>query len=163
MLSESPATKTVALGRQESGIRILSGAPLNFHDTVTYRGMMFTGVPNLAWVFGYVRGSWTIRSEIIAGFVCRLLNHMKKNGAKSVEPALRKTEQDMALFDWMDDEDFNPNYLKRACPILPRWGDSDEWKHTQDHWREQMEFPLIDLDDEVFIYHGIDNSVMAAK
>ena len=60
----------------------IDSAPLNFHDTVTYRGMMFTGVPNLAWVFGYFRGSWTIRSEIIAGFVCRLLNHMKKNGAK---------------------------------------------------------------------------------
>ena len=93
----------------------IDSVPLNFHDTITYRGMMFTGVPNLAWVFGYFRGSWTIRSEIIAGFVCRLLNHMKKNGAKSVEPALRKTEQDMALFDWMDDEDFNPNYLKGHC------------------------------------------------
>ena len=82
---------------------------------------------------------------------------------KSVEPALRKTEQDMALFDWMDDEDFNPNYLKRALPLLPRRGDSFEWRHTQDHWREQTEFPLIDLDDEVFIYHGTDNSVMAAE
>mgnify|MGYP005663075295 FL=1 len=65
----------------------IDSVPLNFHDTITYRVMMFTGVPNLAWVFGYFRGSWTIRSEIIAGFVCRLLNHMKKNGAKSVEPA----------------------------------------------------------------------------
>ena len=141
----------------------IDSEPLNFHDTVTYRGMMFTGVPNLAWVFGYFRGSWTIRSEIIAGFVCRLLNHMKKNGAKSVEPALRKTEQDMALFDWMDDEDFNPNYLKRALPLLPRRGDSFEWRHTQDHWREQTEFPLIDLDDEVFIYQGTDNSILAAE
>jgi cation diffusion facilitator CzcD-associated flavoprotein CzcO len=141
----------------------IDSVPLNFHDTITYRGMMFTGVPNLAWVFGYFRGSWTIRSEIIAGFVCRLLNHMKKNGAKSVEPALRKTERDMALFDWMDDEDFNPNYLKRALPLLPRRGDSFEWRHTQDHWREQTEFPLIDLDDEVFIYHGTDNSILAAE
>ena len=45
----------------------IDSVPLNFHDTITYRGMMFTGVPNLAWVFGYFRGSWTIRSEIIAG------------------------------------------------------------------------------------------------
>ena len=120
-------------------------------------------MPNLAWVFGYFRGSWTIRSEIIAAFVCRLLNHMKKNGAKSVEPALREAEQEMRLFDWMDDEDFNPNYLKRALPLLPRRGESFEWRHTQDHWREQTEFPLIDLDDEVFIYRGVDNSVMAAE
>ena len=141
----------------------IDSVPLDFHETVTYRGMMFTGVPNLAWVFGYFRGSWTIRSEIIAAFVCRLLNHMKKNGAKSVEPALREAEQEMRLFDWMDDEDFNPNYLKRALPLLPRRGESFEWRHTQDHWRDQTEFPLIDLDDEVFIYRGIDNSVMAAE
>ena len=39
--------------------------------------------------------------------------------------------------DWDDDEDFNPNYLKRALPLLPRRGESFEWRHTQDHWREQ--------------------------
>ena len=111
----------------------IDSAPLNFHDTVTYRGMMFTGVPNLAWVFGYFRGSWTIRSEIIAGFVCRLLNHMKKNGAKSVEPALRKTEQNMALFDWMDDEDFNPNYLI----IFGNNYEADYWNERENSSIEQ--------------------------
>ena len=75
-------------------------APLNFHDTVTYRGMMFTGVPNLAWVFGYFRGSWTIRSEIIAGFVCRLLNHMKKR-QNSVEPVQKQNKIWPCLIGWM--------------------------------------------------------------
>ena len=87
----------------------IDGEPIDFHDSVTYRGMMFTGMPNLAWVFGYFRGSWTIRSELIAEFVCRLLNHMRKTGAKSVQPALRAEDTDMPLFDWMDEEDFNPN------------------------------------------------------
>lgn len=141
----------------------IDGAPLDFHDTVTYRGTMFTGVPNLAWVFGYFRGSWTIRSELIAGFVCRLLNHMRETGAASVEPALRPHERDMPIFDWMDDEDFNPNYLKRALAILPRRGESREWRHTQDHWREQDEFPAIDLEDEVFVYRRPSRSDMAAE
>lgn len=139
------------------------GEIVDFHKTVTYRGMMFTGIPNLAWVFGYFRGSWTIRSELIANFVCRLLNHMQSTKAKSVEPALRPQERDMELFDWMDEDDFNPNYLKRAVSILPRRGASSEWRHTQDHWREQGEFPAIDLEDSVFVYRKKDISAMAAE
>ena len=141
----------------------IEGKPLDFHETVTYRGMMFTGVPNLAWVFGYFRASWTLRSELIADFVCRLLNHMKRTGAKSVEPALREQDKDMPLFDWMDEDDFNPNYLKRAMPILPKRGDKRDWRHTQDYWREKDEFPAIDLEDEVFVYRWGARSNVAAE
>jgi cation diffusion facilitator CzcD-associated flavoprotein CzcO len=49
----------------------IDGKPLNFADTVTWRGMMFTGVPNMAWVFGYFRASWTLRADLVADFVCR--------------------------------------------------------------------------------------------
>ena len=141
----------------------IDGKDIDFHETVTYRGMKFTGVPNLAWVFGYFRGSWTIRSELIAAFVCRLLNHMRRTKARSVEPALRPEESSMELFDWMDEKDFNPNYLKRALSILPRRGDSAEWKHTQDHWREQVEFPAIDVEDGVFVYRRDGKSAIAAE
>lgn len=131
----------------------IDGRPLDFHDTVTYRGTMFTGVPNMAWVFGYFRASWTLRSELIAEFVCRLLNHMHATGAKSITPALGEQEKDMPLSDWVDEEDFNPQYLKRASPILPKRGDSREWSHSQDYWREKDEFPAIDLEDDAFIYN----------
>lgn len=133
---------------------LIDGKPLDFHKTVTYRGMMFTGVPNLAWVFGYYRASWTLRSELIAGFVCQLLNHMDSTGAKSVMPALREQDKDMPLFDWIDEKDFNPNYLKRVASALPRRGDKREWQHTQDYWRERDEFASIDLDDEVFDFRS---------
>ncbi|HAR26265.1 MAG TPA: FAD-containing monooxygenase EthA, partial [Bradyrhizobium sp.] len=43
----------------------IDGKPLDFKDTVTYRGMMFTGVPNLVWVFGYFRASWTLRVDLV--------------------------------------------------------------------------------------------------
>ena len=61
----------------------IDGKPLDFPDTVTYRGMMFTGVPNMVWVFGYFRASWTLRADLVADFVCRLLNHMEADGARS--------------------------------------------------------------------------------
>ena len=125
--------------------------------------VMFTGVPNLAWVFGYFRASWTPRSELIAAFVCRLLNHMKATGANSVAPELRERDQDMAIHDWIDEENFNPNYLKRALSMLPRRGDRREWMHTQDHWREFMEFPEIDLEDDVFKYRWKARSKAAAS
>lgn len=141
----------------------IDGKPLDFHDTVTFRGTMFTGVPNLAWVFGYFRASWTLRSELVAAFVCRLLNHMNETGATSVEPQLRAHEKDMALLPWMDEEDFNPNYLKRAMDILPKRGPTREWQHTQDYWREKDEFPAIDLDDELFVYRRRARSNLAAE
>ena len=141
----------------------MDGKPVDFHETVTYRGMMFTGVPNLAWVFGYFRASWTLRSELIAEFVCRLLNHMKATGAKSVAPALPEQDKDMPLLEWMDEDNFNPNYLKRAMAILPRRGDRREWQHTQDYWREKDEFPAIDLEDEVFVYRWGARSNVAAE
>jgi cation diffusion facilitator CzcD-associated flavoprotein CzcO len=141
----------------------IDGKPLDFHDTVTYRGMMFTGVPNLAWVFGYFRASWTLRSELIAEFVCRLLNHMKATNAKSVEPTLGEQDKDMPLSDWMDEDNFNPNYLKRAMPILPKRGDKPDWQHTQDYWREKDAFPAIDLEGEVFVYRWGARSNVAAE
>src|SRR5262245_35108844 len=126
--------------------------PLVFSDTVTYRGMMFTGVPNLAWVFGYFRASWTLRADLVADFVCRLLNHMKARGARRVVPALRSQDRDMPLLPWIDPDNFNPGYMMRGMHLLPRRGDKPEWAHTQDYWAEKDAFPAIDLDDAAFVY-----------
>ena len=130
----------------------IDGEPLVFSDTVTYRGMMFTGVPNLAWVFGYFRASWTLRADLVADFVCRLLNHMKEKGVRMVTPALRPEDEDMPLLPWIDPENFNPGYLMRGMHLLPKRGDKPEWQHTQDYWTEKDEFPAINLEDRAFVY-----------
>ena len=132
----------------------VDGRPLDFADTVTYRGMMFTGVPNLVWVFGYFRASWTLRADLIGDFVCRLLNQMDEKGARKVEVALRPEDEGMALGPWIDPENFNPGYLMRGMHLLPKSGDKPEWRHSQDYWREKDELPLIDLDDDAFVYGG---------
>jgi cation diffusion facilitator CzcD-associated flavoprotein CzcO len=130
----------------------IDGEPLDFHDTVTYRGMMFTGVPNMAWVFGYFRASWTLRADLVGDFVCRLLKHMQATGARKVEVALRPEDRDMKLLDWIDGENFNPGYMTRGMHLLPRRGDKPEWQHTQDYWMEKDAIPGIDLDGEEFLY-----------
>lgn len=126
--------------------------PLAFPGTVTYRGMMFTGVPNMVWVFGYFRASWTLRADLVADFVCRLLKHMREIGAERVEVALRPEDQGMKLSSWIDPENFNPGYLMRGMHLLPKRGDKPEWQHTQDYWREKNEIATIDLNDEAFVY-----------
>jgi cation diffusion facilitator CzcD-associated flavoprotein CzcO len=130
----------------------IDGKPLDFAQTVTYRGMMFTGIPNMAWVFGYFRASWTLRTDLVADFVCRMLRHMKQKGARKVVPALRPQEDNMPLHSWIDPENFNPGYLMRDMHLLPRRGDKPEWQHSQDYWTEKDQFPAIDLDDAAFVY-----------
>ena len=130
----------------------IDGKPLDFSKTVTYRGMMFTGIPNMAWVFGYFRASWTLRVDLVADFVCRLLAHMNKAGAKKVEVALRAEDHNMQLMPWVDPDNFNPGYVMRNMHLLPRRGDKPEWQHSQDYWTEKDEIPAIDLDDKAFLF-----------
>ncbi len=130
----------------------IDGEPLVFSDTVTYRGMMFTGVPNMAWVFGYFRASWTLRADLIADFVCRLLGHMREIGAARVTPALRDDDADMELLGWIDPENFNPGYIMRGMHLLPRRGDKPEWQHSQDYWTEKDTLPNAALDDGCLTY-----------
>ena len=134
---------------------VVDGKAIEMKDTVTYRGMMFTGLPNLVWVFGYFRASWTLRVDLVADFVCRLLGHMKRTGAKRVEVAIPPSLKDMKLMSWIDPEDFNPGYIMRGMHLLPKRGDRREWQHTQDYWGEKDELPKIDLDGEEFVYDRV--------
>jgi cation diffusion facilitator CzcD-associated flavoprotein CzcO len=130
----------------------IDGKKLDFADTVTYRGMMFTGVPNLVWVFGYFRASWTLRVDLVADFVCRMLKHMKDTGVHKVVPQLRAEDHNMPLLPWIDAENFNPGYMMRGMHLMPKRGDKPEWQHNQDYWAEKDEFPNIDLKDKAFAY-----------
>ncbi len=130
----------------------VDGSPVDFADTVTYRGMMFTGVPNMIWVFGYFRASWTLRVDLIGDFVCRLLHHMDDRGVRQVTPQLRPEDEGMELSDWIDPDNFNPGYLMRSMHLMPKKGDKLEWQHTQDYMAEKEYFPTLDLDDGCLRY-----------
>ena len=132
----------------------VDGKTVNWHDTINYRGMMFTGVPNLLWVFGYFRASWTLRVDMLGDFVCNLLNHMDEMGAKRVEVALRDEDKGMQILPWIEGDNFNPGYLMRGLDQLPRRGDKPEWRHNQDYWTERVQIPETDLDGSEFLYDG---------
>jgi cation diffusion facilitator CzcD-associated flavoprotein CzcO len=130
----------------------VDGAPVDFSQTVTYRGMMFTGVPNMAWVFGYFRASWTLRVDLMGDFVCRLLNHMDAEGMDEVRVELRAEDKDMKILPWMDADNFNPGYLMRSMHLMPKRGSNPIWEHTQDYWKERDELPTVDLTAEEFVF-----------
>ncbi|MGY1593800.1 flavin-containing monooxygenase [Geodermatophilus sp. SYSU D00708] len=130
----------------------VDGEPVDFSGTVTYRGLMFTGVPNLAYVFGYFRHSWTLRADLIADFVCRLLAHMEEQGATMVVPTLRDDEVDMPRRPWVDPENFNPGYLARSMHLMPTQGDREPWVHLHEYYEERDILPAADLDDGALLY-----------
>jgi len=130
----------------------VDGKQIDWHETITYRGMMHTGVPNLVWVFGYFRAPWTLRVHLVGEFVCRLLKHMDAMRASRVEVALRNEDVNMPVLPWIEDENFNPSYLVRGLERLPQRGDKPEWRHNQDYWKEKDEIPAIDLDGPEFVY-----------
>ena len=130
----------------------IDGKPLAFHDAVTYRGMMFTGVPNMVWVFGYFRASWTLRADLLADFVCRLLRHLDETLASSVTPQLRDGEAESPRLPWIDPENFNPGYIQRGMHLMPKQLGHAPWQMSQDYERDRVELPVVDLDDGTLIY-----------
>ena len=130
----------------------VDGRAVDFAQTVSYRGMMFSGVPNMTWVYGYGRYSWTLRAELVGQFVCRLLQHMQTRKARHVTPMTRPEDADMALGTWVDAQDLNAGYMLRSLHRLPRRGDKPEWQHSQDYLYERKALPSVDLTDPLFSY-----------
>jgi monooxygenase len=126
----------------------VDGEPVDWADTVTYHGIMFTGVPNLAYIFGYFRSSWTLRVDLVSDLVCRLLEHMDERGATMVTPVLRDGESGMPLRPWNDPDEFNPGYLLRSIDRVPRQGDRLPWRGTDaGYYADRELLPAVDFTD----------------
>ena len=128
----------------------VDGRTVDWPETVTYRGVMFEGVPNLAYVFGYFRASWTLRADLIGDFVCRLLDHVDELGASAVMPAGPADRSD--LRDWVEPDNFNPGYLTRSMHKMPKQGPAAPWRLEHDYLLESATLPAADLDDGTLTY-----------
>ena len=121
----------VTLG--EIGFEV-DGEPVDFARSWTYKGLAYSDVPNLVSTFGYVNASWTLKADLTAEYVCRLLRHMADVGATTCTPRLRPSDLDMPQRPWIDG--FPAGYMKRTLHLLPRQGDRAPWLHTQDYSRD---------------------------
>jgi monooxygenase len=130
----------------------VDGEPVDFTERITWRGIMINGVPNMAYVFGYFRHSWTLRVDLVSDLVGRLLAHMQDKGATMVVPTLRPQETDMELRPWCDAENFNAGYVMRSQHLLFKQGDHEPWTHLLEHEHEREILPRADLDDGTLVY-----------
>jgi monooxygenase len=130
----------------------VDGEPVDFTERVTWRGIMINGLPNMAYVFGYFRHSWTLRVDLVSDLVGRLLANMQDKGATMVVPTLRPQDMDMQLRPWCDPENFNAGYVMRSQHILFKQGDREPWTHMLEHEQEVKILPAADLDDGTLVY-----------
>ena len=128
------------------------GDPIDFSESITYRGILFTRYPNLAWTFGSLRLSWTMRADLVNRFVVRLLTHMDDLGATSVEAQLRPGDAQMEIGPYIDPTNFNPGYAQRSRAIMAKGGSNPEWQLDLDYWNEAEVLPTADLDDGCLVY-----------
>lgn len=135
----------------------VDGARIDFGETWTYRGVGYSRVPNLFSTFGYVNASWTLRSDMINTFVCRVLNHMAAIGASACTPQLRPTDTDMTSRPWIDD--FSSGYVQRARGILPNQGDREPWLNHQTYVSDRKSLLHSPIDDGVLQFTRRLNSV----
>jgi cation diffusion facilitator CzcD-associated flavoprotein CzcO len=131
---------------------VVDGEKVDFADTVTWRGIMFTGVPNLAYVFGYFRSSWTLRADLISELVCRLFTYMDEHGSSMVVPELPAELKDAPLLDWVEADNFNPGYLRRSMHLMPRQTGEDPWRLRHDYTTEKDILAGADFDDGTLIF-----------
>jgi cation diffusion facilitator CzcD-associated flavoprotein CzcO len=122
----------------------VDGAPVNVAERCNYKGMMLSDVPNLALAFGYTNASWTLKCDLTAKYVCRLLNHMDREGADICVPVLGGAA--LAREPMLD---FSSGYVQRAAAILPGQGPEAPWRVHQNYFKDLMALRFGSVTDAV--------------
>ena len=136
-------TATGLIVRPLAGVRFeIDGAPLKIGESLTYRGFMLENAPNLAAVFGYTNASWTLRADLIAKYVCRLLRFMDQRAYAIVRP--RYKGEPAFTEPYLD---FTSGYIKRAESDMPRQGPRQPWRNAQNYFVDAVRLRWSGIDD----------------
>jgi len=128
-----------------NGVEIsVDGRKVDASTTLSYKGMMYEGVPNLASAFGYTNASWTLKCDLTCEYVCRLLNHMKRTGMRQATPI--NDDPTVTFEPWLD---FSSGYVQRAMAKFPKQGNKTPWKLYQNYAMDLMSLRYAKLDDGV--------------
>jgi cation diffusion facilitator CzcD-associated flavoprotein CzcO len=120
--------------------------PVRLNETLAYKGVMFSGVPNFASIFGYTNASWTLKADLSAAFLCRLLNRMRRRRETIVVP---RRDERVAERPFLD---FTSGYVQRALPHLPKQGETGPWRLKQSYTADLMNLRFGRLDDGVLTF-----------
>ena len=123
----------------------MDGEKIDFAEHFTYKGMLFSDVPNLVNTFGYINASWTLRADLTSEYTCRVLNRMDELGAKVAVARLADEDRDMPALPWI--QDFPAGYMTRAMHLFPKQGDREPWLNTQNYLRDKKMVRHAPLED----------------
>jgi cation diffusion facilitator CzcD-associated flavoprotein CzcO len=130
--------------RAAGGMAItVDGRDVKLAETVGYKGMMLSGVPNMALAMGYTNASWTLKCDLVSAYVCRLLNHMDEHGYRQCRP--RTPDASVVIEPFID---LASGYVLRAVDSLPKQGDRAPWRLYQNYARDVLLLKHGRLEDE---------------
>ncbi len=121
---------------------VVDGKVADLSQSMSYKGMMFSDVPNLASAFGYTNASWTLKADLTSAYVCKLLNHMDRHGQAYCTPRIDAAGQEVE--PWLD---FSSGYVQRAMEKFPKQGKNKPWKAHQNYALDVMALKLGRVDD----------------
>jgi cation diffusion facilitator CzcD-associated flavoprotein CzcO len=126
----------------------IDGERRNLSHAMSYKGLMLSDVPNLAYSFGYTNASWTLKADLTCGFVCRLINHMDRIGARIAVPQRASEIEEVPFLD------FSSGYIQRALDLLPKQGSKKPWKLNQNYALDLFALRFGRIDDGVLQFSG---------
>jgi cation diffusion facilitator CzcD-associated flavoprotein CzcO len=121
----------------------VDGERRDLSKTLSYRGMMFSDMPNLSYSFGYTNASWTLKADLTGGYLTRLLNHLKKTGTEIAVPVREPGIEEVPFLD------FSSGYVQRALDILPKQGSRKPWKLHQNYALDMVSLKFASVEDGV--------------
>jgi cation diffusion facilitator CzcD-associated flavoprotein CzcO len=143
--------------RLMAGITLeVDGVPVDLGQTLSYKGIMYSDVPNLAQVIGYTNASWTLKCELITGYVCRLLNYMDKHGYTVCLPKRPAGEQGLESAVGL-----TSGYVERARATLPRQGARRPWRTYNNYLRDVLNMQLAPINDGTLQFARAGQRVLA--
>jgi cation diffusion facilitator CzcD-associated flavoprotein CzcO len=128
-----------------SGIApVVDGETKDLSAALQYKGMMFSDIPNLAFTFGYTNASWTLKADLVAMYLCRVLNTMKKRGMRQATPRIGAEPVGVEPF-----VDFSSGYIQRVADQLPKQGNRKPWRLNQNYALDVMALRFGSVDDSM--------------
>jgi cation diffusion facilitator CzcD-associated flavoprotein CzcO len=125
----------------------IDGAAVDMSKRLTYKGMMYEGVPNLVSIFGYTNASWTLKCDLTCEFTCRIIARMDELGAKAATP--KASSGDIVQTPWLD---FSSGYVQRTIDRFPKQGERKPWRLNQNYTADVMMLRYGALDDPELVF-----------
>ena len=129
----------------------IDGSNIKASSTMTYKSMMFSGIPNFISTFGYINASWTLKADLTSQYACRLINLMERKGYNYCCPVVPKNvDEDM---DWLASE-FSSGYIHRSKHLFPKQGNKAPWKNYQNYIKDWFDIKFNKLQDSSMRFYS---------